>query len=92
MTVRTESRSRACMTYAKVKPVIDEVNKTNKKYEDISEIPVKEQTLHHRQRHWPEHLAGLRHHHCPLLTDGVRTRQVALEGRPHLRGHFRDER
>ena len=41
MTVRTESRSRACMTYAKVKPVIDEVNKTNKKYEDISEIPVK---------------------------------------------------
>ncbi len=26
MTVRTESRSRACMTYAEVKPVIDEVN------------------------------------------------------------------
>ena len=26
MTVQTESRSRACMTYAEVKPVIDEVN------------------------------------------------------------------
>ena len=26
MTERTESRSRACMTSAKVKPVIDEVN------------------------------------------------------------------
>ena len=91
MTVQTESRSRACMTYAEVKPVIDEVNNI-KKHEDISEIPVKEQTLHHRQRHWPEHLAGLRHHHRPLLTDGVRARQVALEGRPHLRGDFGDER
>ena len=26
MTEQTESRSRACMTYAEVKPVIDEVN------------------------------------------------------------------
>ena len=26
MTVRTESISRACMTYAEAKPVIDEVN------------------------------------------------------------------
>ena len=31
LTVQTESRSRACMTYAEVKPVIDVVNnvKTN---------------------------------------------------------------
>ena len=32
MTVRTESRSRACMTYAEVKPVFDEVHNVKNEF------------------------------------------------------------